>query len=104
MSTLKLIATDKPKPEEAPAGLASVDVTIQADTIDELDGLEAKNLAFYERTKHGMADGGISSISGPMAIDAKTGVSIPLTSMASISKNRPEDIKYQRIFRITQSL
>lgn len=101
---LSIVKAEKPEAAEAPAGMISVDVIIQGDSVDELDSLKAKNMAFAERTKHGIGNAGISAISGPMAIDGKTGKPIPIDEMAKISEERRDDIKYQRIFRLTQGL
>ena len=102
--SLEIVETSEPKPEEAVAGMAHVDITVQGDSVDELDSLQAKNMAYAQRTKHGMSSAGISAISGPMAIDAKTKKPIAIKEMAKISEERKDDIKYQRVFRLTAGL
>jgi hypothetical protein len=92
------------KKDVAPAGLASVDVTLQAKTVDDLNTLEAKNMAYAQRTEHGLGDAGIEAIGGAIAVDKRTGKPIATADMTRISNERKDDIIYQRTFRLRQTL
>jgi hypothetical protein len=72
--------------------------------VDELNTLGAKNLAYAQRTKHGMADAGIEAMGGVLAIDKRTGKPIATADMTRISDERPNDIVYHRVFRLLQTL
>jgi hypothetical protein len=101
---VKVVGTKPVKQDRAPAGLASLEVTLQAGTVDELQTLDAKNLAYAQRAKHGMADAGIEAIGGAIAVDKRTGKPIATADMTRISNERPNDIVYQRTFRLLQTL
>jgi hypothetical protein len=103
-SSLKVVGAKPVKQERAPAGLASLEVTLQANTVDELNTLEAKNMAYAERAKHGMSDAGIEAMGGAIAVDKKTGRPIATADMIKISEERQDDIIYHRTFRLLQTL
>jgi hypothetical protein len=100
---IKIVNVEKPN-KRYQTGMAVLEVTLQAKTVDELNSLDAKQMAYEVRTDHGMADAGIEPIGGSMAIDIKTGKSIPTADIADISNNRVEDIAYQRTFKLTQMI
>ena len=101
---VKVVETKAPDKTTASAGMTTMEVTIQGDSVDEISSFTAKNVAYDERKKHGLADAGIEAVGGPWPVDVKTGKPIPVEGMADMSKNRIKDIRYRRMFRLVKGL
>jgi hypothetical protein len=63
-------------------------ITVEADEVQELYGLEAKRLAYDHRFKMGMANAGIEAWSSPAAVEG--------------TKTKKQ--KFFRVFRLTPGL
>jgi hypothetical protein len=86
---LKIIETTA---GEAGRAQRTILVTVEGDTPDEANSVEAKKLAYAERAKLGMPEAGIEYVGGafPVAGNGKA--------------PDPDAMKYRRTFRLTQAL
>jgi hypothetical protein len=86
---LKIVET---KAGETGRAQRTVLITVEGDTPDEANSVEAKKLAYAERAKLGLPEAGIEYVGGafPVAGDGKA--------------PNPDVMKYHRTFRLTQAL
>lgn len=79
-------------------------VTIQSDSIEEIHSLQARQMAYDERIKHGFTEAGIESYGGAYPMD-KTKAELP-NSAKEIQELglHPERLAYQKVFKLTRAL
>lgn len=96
---LSIVSKEREKPGQC---LDVMLLTVEGLTISEVNGVEAKKLAYEARKEVGMNSAGIEAVGGPYPVDSKTGKMIPFDQMAEISQ-RKEDLRYQQMFKLTQA-
>lgn len=87
-------------------------ITLQANTCEEVNSAQARQVAYAARHKYGFSNAGIDASGGSFVVDLaeddpqNTGIKgkeVPTSQMAEISK-RTGDIGYRQVFRLTRSL
>lgn len=101
---LKVIKVDKPA--ETSMGQDVLLVTVQGNSVEEVVGPDAKQLAFDECKKQGLSDNiGVGPTSGPLAIDARTGKPPEGERIKTIgNKENRADLVYHNTFRLTKMI
>ncbi len=101
---LKVIKVEKPA--ETSMGQDALLVTIQGNSVEEVIGPDAKQLAFEEHKKQGLtSEVGVAPTTGPVAIDAKTGKPPEGERIRTIGeKENRADLVYHNTFRLTKML
>jgi hypothetical protein len=76
-------------------------ITVEGDTPDEANSVEAKKLAYGERARLGLSEAGIEYVGGAFPVEAVGEKPVPgPTSDNPVVPDR----KYRRTFRLTQAL
>jgi hypothetical protein len=83
-------------PEEKGRAPRTLTITVEGDSLDEINSYAAKKLAYDERVKHGFSEAGIEYLGGPYPIvkpvmDTPEGAEVTLGS-------------YRRAFQLTQAV
>jgi hypothetical protein len=79
-------------------------ITVEGPTVESVTSMEARQLAYQQRFKHGLANAGLDAFGGPYPYDAANKKDLEDHAAMVDASQRPGDLVYRCIHRLTPGL